>query len=95
MRAKFINENIFVQKAKSEIQGNLFLVYNPDDLEIGDDYYIFDSGTDNWFEQMVYKGSYNGLYRFESGLQFDNFSMNFTEDELWELIHDKEIAFNL
>ena len=95
MRAKLIKESIgdiLRPKSAEEITNKLNLVKSIKDLIIGDEYYVLDLGMNTWMKDLEYNIE-NGLHVFDSMWHFDDFSIQYTTEELIDTIKDGEIAF--
>jgi len=101
MKAKRVEESLnqmFKPKTADEIAVNLDFVESIDDLIVDQDYIIKDHGMDKWMNALTYKGKQisretgDYVYTFESSLQFDDFKLEFTEEELDLSIGNNDIA---
>jgi hypothetical protein len=94
MKAKKVYENlnnILKPKTTKEITSNLNLVKSIDELVIGNYYYVLDLGMNVWMKDLEYNIE-NGLHVFDTTYFFDDFSIEYTTEELIDAINDGEIA---
>jgi len=96
----YLNEgvsDILKPKSTEEISKELFFVRDLDDLYIGHEYLILDRGMNQWMNALTYDGVKDaafGKHAFVSSFIGDDFSIEFTEEELLDSIADKEIALD-
>ena len=96
----YLNEgvsDILKPKSTEEISKELFFVRDLDDLYIGQEYLFLDRGMNQWMNALTYDGVKDvafGKHVFVSSFIGDDFSIEFTEEELLDSIADKEIALD-
>ena len=61
------------------------------DLEPGAAYILWEPGMNEWIGNFAYRGNTGGMYLFQSMMQFDDMSMEFSKADLKDLIEDGKI----
>jgi hypothetical protein len=61
------------------------------DLEPGAAYILWEPGMNEWIGDFAYRGNTGGMYLFQSMMQFNEMSMEFSKADLKDLIEDGKV----